>query len=145
MLDIYLPPALKDQFNERKMGENMPKKLKPTDGLGPKEIKNIRTALRLVWQRSHSRKLVVTRCTGKDGFTKCEKCKKKTPKLKVDHILACGDVDGGYITRLFTPSKNLQGLCHECHKVKTKEERRQKIKPNLDYAVYTAKEDDNFY
>lgn len=98
-------------------------KLKPTDGLGPKEIKNIRSALRLVWHRSHARKLVVIRCTGKDGFARCEKCKKKTPALKVDHIENCGDVDGSYIIRLFVPSNKLQGLCKLCHNKKTKEER----------------------
>lgn len=104
----------------------MAKKLKPTDGLGPKEIQKIRTALRLVWHRSHARKLVVLRCTGKDGYTRCEECKKKTPKFKVDHNLPCGDVDGGYIKRLFTPSKNLKGMCDKCHKIKTKQEREAK-------------------
>lgn len=99
-------------------------KLAKTDGLGPLEIKKIRSALRLVWHRSHARKLVVERCTGKGGFTFCEKCKKKTPHLKIDHIEKVGDLDGGFIARLMTPSINLQGLCTYCHADKTKEERR---------------------
>lgn len=98
-------------------------KLKPTDGLGPKEIKSIRTALRLVWHRSHARKLCVKRCTDKAGFTRCEKCKKRTPKLKVDHIKKVGDVNGGYIKRLFIPSRYLQGMCPPCHNQKTREEK----------------------
>lgn len=100
------------------------KKLEPTDGLGPKEIKNIRTAVRLVWQRSYARKLVVQRCTGFDGFTFCEECDERTPKLKVDHIEKVGDVDEGFITRMFVPSSKLKGLCDDCHKEKTKEERK---------------------
>lgn len=100
------------------------KKMPPTDGLGPREIKKIRTALRLVWHRSHARKLAVQRCTGKDGFAQCEKCKKRTPNLKIDHKRACGDVDGGYINRLFCPSQELQGMCPKCHNEKTKAERK---------------------
>lgn len=99
------------------------RKLQPTDGLGPKEIKNIRNALRLVWQRSHAWKLVKRRSTGTDGFYYCEKCHKRTPQLKVDHLNACGNVNGGYIKRLMVPSNKLQGLCKKCHDAKTKIER----------------------
>lgn len=105
-------------------------KLEKTDGLGPLEVKKIRTAIRLVWHRSHARALVVKRCTGKDGFLYCEKCDKKTPQLKVDHIKTVGEVDGGFIARLFCPSKGLQGLCKKCHDLKTKAER-QRNKLNL--------------
>ena len=99
------------------------KKLQKTDGLGPLEIKKIRTALRLVWHRSAARKVVVLRCTDADGFTFCEQCHKRTPALKVDHIEKLGDVDGGYIERLFVPSGKMQGLCKTCHDAKTKQER----------------------
>lgn len=102
----------------------MPKaKLTPTDGLGPLEVKKIRTALRLVWHRSHARRLVVKRCTDSEGFSFCERCLVRTPALKVDHITACGDVDGGYLSRLFCPSAKLSGLCKKCHDDKTREER----------------------
>jgi hypothetical protein len=102
----------------------MGKKLKKTDGLGPLEIKKIRNAIRLVWHRCYARQLVVKRCTDKSGFRRCEKCKKRTPDLKIDHIEAVGDVDGGFIARLFCPSSGLQGLCRACHTEKTKQERR---------------------
>jgi hypothetical protein len=65
----------------------------------------------------------VKRCTGPDGFPICERCHKPTPALKIDHIEAVGEVDSGFIERMFRPSKLLQGWCHECHKQKTKEER----------------------
>lgn len=107
------------------------KKIPPTDGLGPREIKNIRSAVRLVWQRSHARKLVVKRCTGKDGFPRCERCKKKTPALKIDHIKNVGDVDHGFIMRMFIPSSQLQGLCKKCHDEKTRAEKKAaKAKPH---------------
>jgi hypothetical protein len=105
--------------------EQKKKKLKKTDGLGPLEIKKIRSALRLVWQRSHARKLVVERCTDADGFTRCEKCAERTPSLKVDHIEKVGDLDAGFIRRLFIDSNGLQGLCRVCHNEKTKNERRE--------------------
>lgn len=98
-------------------------KLVKCDGLGPYEIKRIRAAIRLVWSRCHARALVTKRCTGKDGFTYCEKCKKRCPNLKIDHIQAVGEVDAGFILRLFVPSKQMQGLCKQCHDLKTRMER----------------------
>lgn len=99
------------------------KKYENVDGLGPRDIKNLRSAIRQVWHRSHVRKLVVKRCTGKDGFPRCELCGIKTPQLKIDHIESVGDLTGDFILRMFTPSKNLQGLCKKCHDAKTKVER----------------------
>lgn len=108
------------------------KKYENVDGLGPRDIKNLRSAIRLVWQRSHVRKLVVKRCTGEDGFAHCELCKKITPNLKIDHINKVGDLlDPGYIARMFTPSCNLQGLCKQCHDQKTKLERAANRKPKI--------------
>lgn len=98
-------------------------KLTKLDGLGPYEIRKIRSAIRIVWHRSYARALVVKRCKDENGFARCEKCKKTTPSLKIDHIKQVGDVDGGFIKRLFCPSNQLQGLCPLCHNLKTKEER----------------------
>ncbi len=110
---------------KRKVTRAKKQKLVGSDGLGPKEIKQIRTALRKVWSWSTARRLVVKRCQDKKDpeYSKCEKCKKRCPKIYVDHIVACGDVDSGYIERLFIPSKYLQGMCKKCHGLKTKMER----------------------
>lgn len=95
----------------------------PTDGFGPSERKKIDSAIRQVWYRSKARATAVKRCMDKKGFTKCEKCKKRTPKIKVDHIVPCGPVDSdGFVTRLFCPSSGLQCWCHACHKPKTNAE-----------------------
>lgn len=100
------------------------KKLPKTDGLGPIEIKKIRQALRQVWHRSYSRALVVKRCLVEGGFSKCEQCKEIVPAVKIDHIEKVGDVDEGFIKRLFVPSAKMQGLCKTCHDEKTKQERK---------------------
>lgn len=99
-------------------------KLTKTDGLGPLEIKRIRSAIRQVWHRCHARALVIKRATEADGFFRCEKCRLITPALKIDHIVNVGDVDAGFIKRMFVPSNRLQALCKQCHGFKTKEERR---------------------
>lgn len=103
------------------------KKIIKTDGLGPQEIKKIRAAVRQVWHRSHARKLCVERSIGADGFHRCEnpKCKKKVPKVHIDHIENVGDVDHGFIKRMFVPSNRLRALCKKCHDAKTKEERKR--------------------
>lgn len=98
-------------------------KQKPVDGLGPRERQKLTSAIREVWYRSKARATAVKRCTDKAGFTRCEKCKKRTPKIKVDHIDPCGAVESdGYIRRLFCPSAELQCLCHPCHAPKTRAE-----------------------
>ena len=100
------------------------KKNQPIDGLGPKEIAKIRSAVRQVWHRCKARQLVVKRCKNEAGYYVCEQCKEQTPEIKIDHIQNVGDVDEGFILRMFVPSDKLQGLCKACHNEKTKEERK---------------------
>ena len=103
------------QTSIRKIGASA-----PPDGFNDQDIKRIIPALRKVWSWSFSRRLVVKRCLLKNGFSKCEHCLKKCPKIFVDHIEAVGSFGVGYIERLFVPSSQLQGLCKNCHKEKTK-------------------------
>lgn len=99
-------------------------KPKPIDGFGPAEREKIHQAVRQVWQRSTARRICVRRNTDEEGYPVCEKCKKRTPKIKIDHIDPVGEVGGvDYIQRMFVCSNKLQGLCEKCHKEKTKEER----------------------
>jgi hypothetical protein len=92
----------------------------PVDGLNAADIKKVQKALRQVWAWSYSRRLVIKRTDLGGGYSRCEACKKKGPKIYVDHINAVGTFDDFYIKRLFVPSSQLQGLCANCHKVKTK-------------------------
>lgn len=126
----------------KKVKERKGRKAPKTDGLGVREIAQIRSAIRQVWQRCHARALVIKRCTNGEGFARCESkaCFKRGhvhPKIYVDHVERVGDLDGGFIDRLFVPSSGLQGLCKKCHDEKTKEERRSAKK------VKTAKNIDS--
>lgn len=102
------------------------KRFPKVDGLGPVDVKRIRSALRDAWRWNHARQLVIKRCLLPDGFSRCERCESTAPKIFVDHIDAVGEVDAGYIQRLFVPSNLLQGLCKKCHAHKTKIERDEK-------------------
>jgi len=112
----------------------MKKKVKKEkiDGLSGSDIARIRSAIRQVWSWSHPKKLSLKRAFWhKDGFPRCEKCKSKVPKVYIDHIEPVGDLDGGFIARLFVPSKGLQALCKKCHNEKTNQERKQKKNDNF--------------
>lgn len=96
------------------------------DGLSPRDIEQIRKAIRQVWSWSHPRRLALKRAIGADGFYRCEECGERVPKVLVDHTVEVGDVDGGFIARLFCPSTGLKCMCRECHGEKTYLERRFK-------------------
>ena len=100
-------------------------KLKPTDGFGPKEKKRVRQVIRQVWHQCHARKLVVNRCVDAKGFPVCEGCSKRVPKITVDHIEPVGEVDSGFLKRMFVPSNRMQGLCKKCHSAKTRLQRKK--------------------
>jgi hypothetical protein len=100
-------------------------KAPPNDGgLNAKQILQLRSAIRKVWSWSHARKLCIKRATLPNGFAECEGCLETTAKVFADHINPCGDIDGGYIDRVFVPSDKLQALCKKCHGAKTRQERR---------------------
>jgi len=105
------------------------KKTERADGIDSKLIQQIRTAVRQVWSWSRARRLCIERCKipgDKYGLSRCEKCGEKVGKIFPDHIEKCGDVfDGGYLERMFVPSKHLQGLCKKCHDRKTRQEREE--------------------
>lgn len=110
------------------MAKKAKKRVEKIDGISPELNAKIRNAVRQIWHRSYARKLVVDRCTGFDGYTYCEDCAERCPKLKIDHINNVGAVDEGFLKRMFVPSKYLRGLCDPCHKIKTKEERARMAK-----------------
>lgn len=114
--------------NMRKQNAKPAKKTKAkpvkVDGLSPKDKQKIRNAVRQIWQRSYPRKLCVQRAIGPDGFPVCEKCGKTVPKVAIDHMQSVGELDGGFISRLFCSSDKLQALCKECHQQKTNAENR---------------------
>ena len=81
----------------KKKTKKSTEKVEKIDGLNPKDIKNIRAAIRQVWSWSVPARLVRARCLGADGFARCEnkKCESKgkpVPKVFVDHIEVMGDL-----------------------------------------------------
>lgn len=102
------------------------KKEKPAkvDGLGPDDIRKLRTAIRQVWSWSYPRRLCVARATQPDGFAVCEQCHQIVPKVYPDHINAVGKFGPGFIEKMFCPSTDLQALCKKCHAKKTREDRK---------------------
>lgn len=99
-------------------------KLKPVDGIGEKELKNLRRMIRQAWQWSTAWRIAKARAIGKDGYPRCEGCGKKVPKTFVDHKAMVGVIDDGFIRRMFVPSSELQNLCKKCHAPKTKAEQK---------------------
>jgi hypothetical protein len=77
----------------------------------------------------------------KPGWYRCENCSQDREKIEIDHRIPCiRPVDGftswdAYINARFVENvEQLQALCHECHKEKSKNEnqiRREKKHNNL--------------
>lgn len=101
------------------------KKVAKVDGLGPEDLKKLRSAIRKVWSWSYPRKLCVARATQEDGFSVCEGCHKIVAKVYPDHIIPVGNLDSGFIERMFCPSTGLQALCKKCHGKKTREDNKK--------------------
>ncbi len=103
------------------------KKLENVDGLGPKDIRRLVTAIRKVWGWNYARRICLERAIGPGGFPVCELCKKKTPKVFPDHIKPVGTFHvRHYIERMFVSSGSLQALCKNCHRLKTNRERKNR-------------------
>ncbi len=104
------------------------KKSEPkVDGFSPKDAERVRQAVRKVWSWSHAHRLVILRCALPGGYARCEECKKKVPRVYVDHIDRVGLVDEGFIARMFVASNRMQGLCKPCHDPKTAWERKLRL------------------
>ena len=107
-----------------------------------KEANLIKGAIRRVFSRSELRREVVTRCIDKDHvdssrprvktWCKCDSCGTHIAKsdVEVDHIIPVIPLDKSLleitwdelVNRIWCDSSNLQGICENCHKCKTKEE-----------------------
>lgn len=93
----------------------------PPGTLTDKTAERMRKVLREVWHlRSWQKKMALARATDAEGFTVCEECHKRAPKVHVDHIIRAGTPDAGFLERLFVhPDHGLKVLCVPCHRDKT--------------------------
>jgi 5-methylcytosine-specific restriction endonuclease McrA len=108
----------------------------------PKEWGLLKGALRRVFARSelHAEAVKLTRIDFKDltrprvtKWSRCMECKLPTPtyKIEVDHLKPVVPLNKEFsqmsldeaVNNLWCPISDLQGLCHTCHNVKTKQER----------------------
>lgn len=64
---------------------------------------------------------------------RCQKCRKITEKVQVDHKLPVVDPEVGfvdwntYFSRLFCDISNLWAICEKCHSLKTAREKKLRI------------------
>ena len=64
------------------------------------------------------------------GWFRCANCANSVEVIRIDHIEPIGkqpfnyDGFGTWLNKLFCAVTNLQGLCNSCHRIKTKEERK---------------------
>lgn len=93
------------------------------------------------WMFWPPRAEVKRRCAvaDKPGWWKCEKCKRETERLDVDHIVPCVSTTDGwqgwdvYIdSRFVYEATKLQGLCRECHREKSKQENKRRREAKKD-------------
>lgn len=120
-----------------KVKEKKPKK-KKTYNLKTRIVAGIRK----VWRFSPLRTEVKARCRVKIGVYRCEKCRKLTDHVDIDHKIPAVDPVLGwqgyniFIERLFCSVDNLWGLCLRCHDRKSEGEMKirkaSKVKIKLD-------------
>jgi 5-methylcytosine-specific restriction endonuclease McrA len=106
------------------------KKKQLFDGITDADYGALTRDLRRRWSWSAPRRIAKERSVAIDGFHRCEQCRRKTPKIFIDHIVPIGSLkhDGaGWIERLYCPSIGLQALCKICHDQKTKAENRKRL------------------
>ena len=72
---------------------------------------------------------------GKKGWYICEICKGEREKIEIDHKIPCVKPSDGFVSwdvyikaRFVESPEELQALCHECHKEKSKAENQERRK-----------------
>lgn len=91
-------------------------------------INYIKSSLRRVWGRSRQRQAALKNAKVSYGHYRCAECKEifRRKYINVDHIVAIGKfVDFNiYIERLFVEPCGLRILCLQCHKAKTRSDKK---------------------
>jgi 5-methylcytosine-specific restriction endonuclease McrA len=112
------------------------KKKPPLSSLSPEEYekrlkKIILAGLGKAWMFWPPRSVVKRRCQdpARAGWFICELCGVSREKIDIDHIIPCIRPSDGFVSwddyiksRFVFDAKQLQGICKDCHKKKTKTE-----------------------
>lgn len=116
------------------------KKKAPLNTLSKEEYekrlkKMILAGLGKIWVFWPPRLAVKARCKdpSRAGWWVCEQCKQSREKIEIDHIIPCIKPSEGFKTwdeyiasRFVYDPKLLQGLCHDCHRIKSKKENQER-------------------
>ena len=97
------------------------------------DIAKLVSKSREVWRQSENYQTVkkTSKVPKQTGWFFCKKCGQIREVIKIDHIEAIGKQPtnmmefGPWLEKLFCSSENLQGLCSDCHKSKTKDDNRR--------------------
>lgn len=97
------------------------------------DIAKLVSHCRMVWRQSLNYYQVkrVTRVIDKPGWFSCQTCGRETEKIQIDHMEPIGKQPqdfkqfGDWLTKLFCGTENLEGICTDCHKIKTKLDRKR--------------------
>lgn len=97
------------------------------------DISKLVSAARNVWRQSENYQFIKkhSKVEGKSGWFQCFKCNREVEVIKVDHIQPIGKQPdnltefGVWLKKLFCDVFNLQPLCNQCHKEKSREERKK--------------------
>lgn len=97
------------------------------------DISKLVTASRDIWRQSEIYHIVKRRSRdpNRTGWFKCSNCNESREVIRVDHISPIGKQPkcllgfGEWLEKLFCPETNLSGICVDCHKKKTKSERKK--------------------
>jgi hypothetical protein len=98
------------------------------------DIAKMVTAARDVWRQSETYQAVKKACKSKlrAGWFDCTRCLQLREVIRIDHIAAIGKQPtnwrefGPWLERLNCGDFNLQGICTDCHKVKTKHDKEKR-------------------
>ena len=92
-------------------------------------IAYIKSALRRTWSRSKQRQSALKQARLSYGLYSCGNCggSHKRKEIEVDHIIPVGKfiTFDLFIERLFCDTKGLKVLCKDCHKIKTKMDKKK--------------------
>ena len=100
------------------------------------KLATYKRSLREIWHRSPIYWEVYNRAKKRPGVLGCEKCGRETDArlIEMDHVepVTAPGQDPADIAlwafRLNAPASKIQALCEDCHKQKTSEENRKRVK-----------------
>lgn len=102
------------------------------------DIAKLVTRSREVWRMSEVCLLIKKQAKVGPGWYKCKSCGQSREVIRIDHIKAIGKQPdtmlefGPWLEKLFCGQENLQPLCQDCHREKSKDDKKRLKEISLD-------------